>query len=450
MLELADAAERLRSQQTVDGWLADHAHLIDDIRAALRWSLSPAGDLRLGAALVGASAPLWFALSLMAEYLGLVEEILAALGPQARLEPAREVALREAHGHSLWHIRGTGPEAVATFQRAMDIADKAGSLPDRMRVMWGLWLISNSSGDYGLTMRLAQRFGELAQQTKDPGSDIVYHRMMTMSMHFNGRHLEARHHAQLVLDQPLTTNLSARNSGFHFDQRATALTSLARILWVLGYPEQALDHAERAVQRAMEINHSLSLCFALSIGCTPVAFWTGDGERAVRYTRLLQDRSREYSLSFWQQFGDGYDLVLRRRQGHMDGLQSLGNPAQSLRDTLATLDADLADDAAFDRGMTGAVPWSAPELLRIEGERLKKAGRTKEAEAKFRSGLELARQQQALSWELRCAVSLAMLLQDTRHAKTATTQLKSVYDRFTEGFETADLRSAAELLKQLH
>lgn len=450
MLEVADAAERLRSHQSLGDWLAHHAHLIDDIRAALQWSLSPAGDIQLGAALVGASAPLWFALSRIAEYLDLVEQFLSALGPQAELPPAREIALREAHGHALWHIRGTGPEAIATFHRAMEVADKVSSPPDRMRVMWGLWLVSNSSGDYRLTAQLAQKFGELAAVSKHPGSEIVHHRMMTMSMHFTGRHAIARQHAQRVLDQPLTTNLSARNSGFHFDQRATALTALARILWVLGFPQQALDHAECAVQRALAINHSLSLCFALSIGCNPVAFWAGDWDRGIRYTRLLQERSREYSLSFWQKFANGYELVVRRRDGDTDTLESLANLPQSLRDTLCTLDPELADGAAFDRGLSGGVPWSAPELLRIEGERLKKAGRAKEAEAKFRAGAAMAHDQEALSWELRCAMSLAVLLQDTKSAKSARAALRSVHERFTEGFETADLRSAAELLERLN
>jgi hypothetical protein len=246
------------------------------------------------------------------------------------------MALREAHGHALWHIRGTGPEAMATFQRAMEISEQVGSMADRMRVIWGLWLVSNSSGDYALNARYAERFGALAAESGDTCSRITHHRMMAMSMHFTGRHALARQHAQTVLDQPVTGNLSARNSGFQFDQRVAALTALARILWVHGYPQQALDHAEQAIQRALDINHSLSLCFALSVGSTPVAFWAGDWRRAERYTRLLQERSKEYSLSFWQVFADGYALVLDRRRGATGLIDSLRRPARSLRDTLCT------------------------------------------------------------------------------------------------------------------
>lgn len=449
MLGLADEAERLRTSVSQTEWQAAHAHLIDDVRAALHWCLSAAGDARLGVALAAASAALWFALSRMAEYLVLAEQALGATQGNAGLDLRREMALQEALGHALWHIRGTGPQALSAFERAVEISDRVGTTADRMRVIWGLWLVSNSSGDYAQNARYAERFGLLAAESQDLGSEIVHHRMMAMSMHFTGRHAQALQHAQTVLDQPITGNLSARNSGFQFDQRATALTALARILWVSGYPQQALERAEQAIQRALDINHSLSLCFALSVGCTPVAFWAGDWERAERYTKLLQDRSKEYSLSFWQVFADGYALVLERRRGATGSVDSLRRPARSLRDTLCTLDPGLAASADFARGESGAVPWCAPELLRIQGERLRQAGHLVEAEALFRAGVAQARGQEALSWELRCALSLAHVLRDTASADSARACLEPVYGRFKEGFDTADLKEAAAFLEAL-
>ncbi|WP_156526533.1 ATP-binding protein [Cupriavidus gilardii] len=449
MVQLADAAERARPHQPQGEWLARHAYLLDDFRFALHWSLSERGDLNIGAALAGASAPLWYALSHMAEYLSLVERLLELLPGTDALDPAREIAVREAHGHALWNSRGAGPAAIATFERALELAQRTNSIPDQLHALWGLWLVSNSLGDYPLTVRRANQYGELAPLTGNPADAVVHDRMMTLSMHFTGQHARANFHARRVLAQPLNVNVSARRSGFQFDQRVAALMTLARILWLQGFPDSALDHAEGAVERALNINHSLSLCFAISVGCGPVAFWSGDGERAERYTALLRKRAAEYALTFWGHFGEGYALVLGRRRGDVDHADVPANWPRSLRDTLCTLDADLVQTADFERGRTGVVPWISPELLRIEGERLRRLGDAEAAERSIRAGLAMADEQGARSLSLRCAMSLADLLADVGSRGPAIDVLAPVYEAFTEGLGTADLQAASCLLKRL-
>ena len=201
------------------------------------------------------------------------------------------------------------------------------------------------------------------------------------------------------------------------------------------------------MDRALEINHSISLCYALASACAPIAMWTGDWERAARLTRLLQERAKAYSLQYWQAYGEGFELVLRRRGGSTEGLEALENAAMGVihRDLLCTLDAGLADAAALARGESEAGGWCAPELLRLRGENARSAG-DPQASRWFRRGMELARCQQALSWELRCATSLARLLQVSGSEDEAHQVLASVLQRFTEGFDTADLRQASSLL----
>jgi predicted ATPase len=96
--------------------------------------------------------------------------------------------------------------------------------------------------------------------------------------------------------------------------------------------------------------------------------------------------------------------------------------------------------------------WLVAELLRVKGELLLLRvgpGAAAAAEAHFRQALDLARQQGALSWELRAATSLARLLSDRSRSAEATALLQPVYDRFTEGFATADLKAAKALLDHL-
>ncbi len=449
MLVMADEMERARPRQLRADWLARHAYLLDDIRLALHWCLSDGGDATLGAALAAASAPLWYALSHMAEYLGMVEQLLERMPDTGGIEPAREIALREAHGHALWNIRGAGPAAIAAFERSLEVARQASSVADQLHALWGLWLISNSIGDYGSTVRRAQEFGALVAHTGDPAHAVIHDRMMTWSMHFTGHHEQALRHAWRVLGKPVAIRLSARRSGFQFDQGVAALTALARILWIKGMPEQALEHAEAAVERAQAIDHSLSLCFAISVGCAPVAFWTGDLDRAARYTAALRHCTTEYSLTFWGCYGDGYFMVLSRSRGGGGVVELPAAWPLPLRDMLCTFDATLACADDFARAHRGLVPWSSPELLRIEGERLRDAGNLAAAAERMRSGLDQAEEQGALSLSLRCAMSLAALTAEIGSIAQAHGILGAVYDRFREGFETADLRAAAALLCRL-
>ncbi|CAN7516726.1 MULTISPECIES: ATP-binding protein [unclassified Variovorax] len=448
MLDWADAALQRRAQLADGDWLGLHAHLIEDVRAALQWSIS-ARDIRLGVALAGASAPLWFALSRMAEYLGLVESFIERLEDAGPLEPQREFALYESVGHALWNTRGASTGAIAAFQKALHAAERANVMPDQMRALWGLWLVGHSAGDYPLTLHRAEQFGALASLSKDPANEIVHHRMMTLSTHYIGRHAQARRHAQAVLDRPLSAHSAARNSSYHFDQRTTAFMTMARILWVHGFPDQALAQAECAIERARSINHSLSLCFALSIGCCPVAYWCGDLERAQRYTHLLQSRSKEYSLTLWGTYGEGYGLALGLLRGEPSPVVLPSQWSNMLRDMLCTVHPELADASSLERGLGGRVPWNKPEVLRVLAARARRSGDIKTAERLLNEGLKIAAEHEALSWSLRCAMDLADMLHTSKSAKAARSVLAPVYESFSEGWETADLKAAATMLKSL-
>jgi predicted ATPase len=96
--------------------------------------------------------------------------------------------------------------------------------------------------------------------------------------------------------------------------------------------------------------------------------------------------------------------------------------------------------------------WLIAELLRVKGELLLlkgKPGAAAAAEGHFRQALDWARRQGALSWELRTATSLARLLNDQGRSADARALLQSAYDRFTEGFDTSDLKAAKALLDTL-
>jgi hypothetical protein len=219
---------------------------------------------------------------------------------------------------------------------------------------------------------------------------------------------------------------------------------LARIAWLDGRLDQAVKIAEQAVEHAA--GHPFALTQALAMAACPIALWRGD-----RAARALVDRLSEHSArhpsDYWQSWPRSYDAVLTSREAP---------PVETTNvmelDCVATMAAALVSADTIARVDNGVVGWCAPEILRAQGENILKR-RSKDAqsaaESNYARSLTLARQQGALSWEMRTATSLARLWRDQDRLPEARNLVASTYARFSEGFDTADLRAAKSLLEEL-
>jgi predicted ATPase len=245
---------------------------------------------------------------------------------------------------------------------------------------------------------------------------------------------------------------------------------LAPVLWAQGYPEQAMQTVERGVADALAAGHALTLCNMLAQSACPVALLNGDLVAAGRFTQQLLDTASRYGLDIWRAHGDGFHGILLFKQGEQErGLTRLRNATIELRRAsftqyytafIATLanflgaagqiaQALTAIDEALARCELTSERWCLPELLRCKGELVLLRGQRESARAAeelFRRAVELARRQGALSWELRTANSLARLLQGTERRAEARDLLAPILGRLTEGHDTADPRTARELL----
>ncbi|MGA7263637.1 MAG: hypothetical protein WA709_16090 [Stellaceae bacterium] len=192
---------------------------------------------------------------------------------------------------------------------------------------------------------------------------------------------------------------------------------------------------------------------------------------ADSYVSMLLGHSTRYGLSFWLAFGRCYQGQLVIRRGDVTtGLQLLrtglsesieGNTtsrfiaaqmAEALRQAGRIGEGLAVIEGAVERSHSDEELWATAELLRIKGELVRMQGTLEAsaaAEDQFRQALELSRQQGALSWELRAATSLAQMQRDQGRSVEAFALLQPVYDRFTEGFDTADLKAAKALLDEL-
>jgi predicted ATPase len=282
----------------------------------------------------------------------------------------------------------------------------------------------------------------------------------------------ARRHLERVLADYVASD-NRHIIRFQLDLRLTARLFLARILWLQGLPDQATRAAERTVADARAANHALSLGFALALAACPIALAVGDLTAAESYVGSLLDHSTRHALAVWQAFGLSHQGALAIKRGDLStglrllraGLDEFGETRflfcyVEFRGTLALALGDAGQVAEGLAVIEEALAWTerteerwqTAELLRIKGELLRlqgAQGAAAAAEDHFRQALDWARRQGALSWELRAATSLARLLRDQSRAADAFALLQSIYDRFTEGFDTADLKTAKALLDTL-
>ena len=180
---------------------------------------------------------------------------------------------------------------------------------------------------------------------------------------------------------------------------------------------------------------------------------------------MLQERVAQHSLTVWSALVHCLQGVLLVERGDVTGLPLLrsalgeigevgfharypaylGTLAQGLGTAGEVAEGRAAIDAALEWTDRHEERWCSAELLRIRGELFRLDGSTAAAEDHYRQALEWARRQNALSWELRVATSLARLWHQNGRTEEAETLLSSVYNRFNEGFETADLLTARAL-----
>jgi hypothetical protein len=293
--------------------------------------------------------------------------------------------------------------------------------------------------------------------------------MMGASYHYLGDQTNAWRHIERMLSADVDPQRRSPLIRFWFDQKVAGRVVQARILWLLGFADQAWRTVQSAVGDAETLADPATLCYALCHGGCLVALWVGDLAAAERYAEMLLDHSRKHGFAVWSDFATRLKGVVRVKIGDLDGgapllgagLYEITEPnahlwfltgASQLAEALGHA-GRIADGLAMvEQGIDGSHRgWLAPELLRVNGELLLQGntGTTDAVEDVFRQALDGARGHGTLSWELRAATSLARFLRNQGRPAAAIAVLQPVYDRFTEGFGTADLIAAKQLLDAL-
>jgi predicted ATPase/DNA-binding winged helix-turn-helix (wHTH) protein len=390
---------------------------------------------------------------------------------QIQLQVALANALMHAKGYASLETRDAFDRAQVYIERADALGEALDDPLLRFAVIYGFW-VRNFVAFNGDTLRqLAARFMALAEEQAATVPLMIAHRLMGTTLHWMGEITASRAHydkAMALYDparhRPLTTH-------FGQDVGVVVLSYRAWALWLLGRPEAALADSGRAIAAAREIGQAATLMYALA-HATRIYQWAGDYDAARPLVAEVLSLADDRGAAAWRAFAmlqNGSLLALAGEAARAAPMIAAGLAAwRSTGSTLWTpcYMSDLAqahaglgrvDDArawireAMTAVQASGATWSEAEIYRVAGEiaLLAPEPDAAKAEACFEHALSLARTQQAKSWELRAATSLARLWRDHRKRRKAYELLGPVYGSFTEGLDTLDLRQARALLDEL-
>ncbi len=390
----------------------------------------------------------------------------------------QELALQRALSLAWQGLKGAqAPEVERAHARARDLCQRMGDTSQLSKVAGEESTMRYVRAELQRARSLAEEALDLGQQAKDPLLVAQAHWYLGVVLFSMGELTQARSHLEQMID---FYDPEQHHRAFVFlrgsDAGLGALAYAACCLWCLGYPDQALAYSQKALALARELGHPFTLADVLCFGGCMFSEMRGDGlalkDHAEDLLRLASEKSpvwagpaqryRGHALAMLGQVEEGIAqlrvglAVIRASAALCDLSQALcylakaqgeaGRPEEGL-DTLAE---------ALDFVERTDQRHSEPELYRLRAELLLMQGSDTQAEASLREAerclqhaIEVARRQQAKSWELRATTSLARLWQSQGKQEEAREALAEVYGWFTEGFDTPDLMEARALLEQL-
>ena len=373
-------------------------------------------------------------------------------------------ALQIAKGHA-------APEVEHAYTQARALCQQLGETPELVPVLFGLWRFYVLRPELHTAREIGDTMLRLAQRTDDPTLAVMAHWALGLTWLWLGALPVARQHledaiARYTPDQRRVMVFRVGN-----EPGVPCRLYVAMILWVLGYPTQALARLHEALAWPHELSHPFSLAVGRCLAAT-VSQFRRDVPAEHEHAEAAVALATEHGIPQWAAYGTslrGWALAMQG-QGEA-GLAQIRQGIAAWRATgaavfvpyLSTLLADVsAHLGQTDDGLQALAEahtlveqheeryWEA-EIARLRGVLLLRQTGTPQAEAEtyFRQALDVARRQQAKSLELRAAMSLARLWQQQGQRSEAHELLAPVYSWFTEGFDTTDLQEAKALLEEL-
>ncbi len=358
------------------------------------------------------------------------------------------------------------PESELWYARARDLCAAVGDENELFPIVWGFWIIHMARADVAEWRKAAAELLDIAERTDDPMMLVQAHHA-SWGNPFLGDFVVQLEHVERGLsgyDRAKHSKFAPQYGGHDAGVCGHGHRGVA--LWATGYPERSGASFAAAVALADEIGHAPSKAHSLLMGAWQPIFGS-DWAEVLRVTDAAMAISNEVGLATWTDIlavlrgwavvslGESDDGLEEMRRG-LEGAtlsSSVGSAtchalyAEALCLTGATEEALAQLHTALPlMEERGEGLWKA-NAMALAGDLLVARGLPADAEASYRSGIDVARAQSAKMWELRVATRLARLLKQQGNSIAARELLTPIYDWFTEGFETKDLRDAKGFLE---
>jgi predicted ATPase len=398
-------------------------------------------------------------------------ELLKTL-PETPERTQRALTLHIALGAALQSVKGmAAPEVEQAYSQAYALCQQMGETPELVLVFYGLWRLYLTRSQFHRARELGDTLLHLAHQADNPALAVIAHNALGATWLYLGAVPAARRHLEEGIAQ--YTPDQRRAPVFHMgqDPGVACRAAVAWALWLLGYPARALARVHEAVALAHELSHPISLAQARCMTAM-VSQLRRDVPAVHEQAEAAVALTTEQSFPYWAALGTslhGWALAMQGQGG--EGRAQVCQGIASLRTTgaavfvpyLCTMLADVSAHLGHPEDGLQALAeahtlmeqqeerWCEAEVYRLWGILLLRQTGTPQAEAEawLQRALDVARRQEAKSWELRAATSLARLWQQQGKRTEARELLAPVYSWFTEGFDTADLQEAKALLDAL-
>jgi class 3 adenylate cyclase/predicted ATPase len=418
------------------------------------------------------------ALAEAAEQLTRALDQIAAVAATPALR-RKQIELQVALINPLMHVKGYGaPETKRAEERARQLIEQAEALGEPpedplllFSVLYGVWVAKQSAFNGDVLRELSAEFLALAEKQAATVPLMVGHRLLGTSLLMTGDIADSLPHYDRAIalydaaeHRPLVTR-------FGQDLQLSALCYRSLSFWALGYPDAALLDASQALKHARDIGQAATLMFTLHLTALTHIFCGNYKLATAQCNEFIVLANEKDAMLRKAQAMSHKGCVLALMGQASDAIHTItcGIAAiQAMEATiwmpfylpcLARAHAELGQfDHAWQRVAeartiveTTKERWCEADLYRVAGELalMSPQADAAKAEAHFERALGIAREQQAKSWELRSATSMARLWRSQGKRQQAHDLLAPVYGWFTEGFDTLDLKEAKSLLEQL-
>jgi class 3 adenylate cyclase/predicted ATPase len=408
-------------------------------------------------------------------------ELLSTL-PDTPERTRHELNVQITLGPALMATKGfAAPEVERAYTRARHLCGQVGDPPQLFSVLCGLWLFYLTRGEYRTARELAEQLLHTAQRVQDPVPLVAAHYMLGATLHVLGELAAARAYLEQGIALYNPGQHRSHTSLYGFDTGMACLIWLALALWHLGYPDQALKRMSEALTLAQGQAHPLGLTIVLGFAAW-LHQYRREGQESQERAEAMIALAHEQGLLFYLAWGTnlrGWALAAQNQEE--EGIVQMREGLAAYRGTGAAENGQtwfhvgLAEAygktkqieeglTVLTEALTGAHKTgehvNEAELHRLKGELTLQKFHVDnpqsairipqlEAEEYFLKAVEIARQQQAKSLELRAVISLSRLWQQQGRKDEARQMLAEIYGWFTEGFDTADLQEAKALLQEL-